>query len=107
LISCKLLDGLQQLRNNVGVPLYVNQPDKGLFRRGFRTVQDNKAAGGVHNSQHLLGRAADVDAGGEMTPYALAQEAKKIECFKKGGIIIYRSFVHLDVRPNGPYHGEK
>lgn len=107
MISCKLLDGLQELRNRVNVPLYINQPEKGLYRRGYRTVADNKAAGGVPDSQHIYGRAADVDAGGKISPYAIAQEAKKIECFKKGGIIIYRSFVHLDVRPNGPYHGEK
>lgn len=107
LISCRLLDGLQQLRNELGVGLFVNQPENGLTRRGFRTVEDNRMAGGTPNSQHLSGRASDVDAGGKLSPYAIAQAAKKIECFKNGGIIIYATFVHLDVRPASAYYHEK
>jgi len=107
LYSCRLLDALQELRDKAGVPLYVNQPEHGLTRRGFRTPADNTQAGGVFNSQHLAGRAADVDARGAMTPFQLAQIAKTIPAFAQGGIIIYRTFVHLDDRPDGPYHGTK
>ena len=108
LISCELLDGIQSLRNAVGVPLYINQPEHGLRFRGYRTERDNASINGAATlSQHLSGRASDVDARGAINPFNLGQAAKKIQCFKQGGIIVYPTFVHLDVRPDGPYHGTK
>ena len=47
---------LQPLRDHVGVPVMVNS--------GFRSPDVNKAAGGVWNSQHLTGEAADIRASG-------------------------------------------
>jgi len=104
LISCTLLDGLQRLRAMAETGLYVNQPEHNLHRRGFRTMKANADAGGSSMSQHMSGRASDVDARGVVSPRTLAQMARDIVCFDRGGIILYETFVHLDVRPNGPYH---
>lgn len=45
---------LQPLRDHVRVPVMVNS--------GFRSEAVNKAVGGVWNSQHLTGEAADIRA---------------------------------------------
>lgn len=43
---------LQPLRDYLGKPIYINS--------GFRSVQVNKAVGGVSKSQHVSGCAADI-----------------------------------------------
>lgn len=43
---------LQPLRNYLGKPITVNS--------GFRSIEVNKAVGGVSNSQHIAGCAADI-----------------------------------------------
>jgi zinc D-Ala-D-Ala carboxypeptidase len=48
---CELI--LEPLRSLVG-PLHCNS--------GFRTLAVNSAIGGAHNSQHMLGQAADIRA---------------------------------------------
>ena len=48
---------LQPLRNLYGKPIKVNS--------GFRSVDVNKAVGGVNNSQHLKGEAADITSGAD------------------------------------------
>lgn len=47
---------LYPLREWYGKPIYVNS--------GYRCPALNKAVGGVANSQHLTGQAADIDTGG-------------------------------------------
>lgn len=46
---------LDPLRASYGKPIRVNS--------GFRNAKVNKAVGGVSNSQHLKGEAADIDTG--------------------------------------------
>jgi len=86
----QLIIGLQLLRDRVKAPLTVTS--------GFRCVEHNRAVGGVPNSYHTQGLAADVYADG-LTPYELAGQAALIPQFREGGIGIYRKagFVHLDV----------
>lgn len=43
---------LNCVREDLGMPIYVNS--------AFRTKEVNKAVGGVYNSLHLQGRAADI-----------------------------------------------
>ena len=50
----QLMSVLNILRHLLGKPIYVNS--------GFRTEKVNKAVGGVPNSLHLQGRAADIRA---------------------------------------------
>lgn len=46
---------LDPLRERYGKPIYVNS--------GYRCMSHNKAIGGVANSQHCKGQAADISAG--------------------------------------------
>ena len=46
---------LDPLRSRYGNPIYVNS--------GYRCLNHNKAVGGVANSQHCKGQAADITAG--------------------------------------------
>ena len=66
---------------------------------GFRCDAHNAEIGGVKNSYHCKGLAADCRAA--IKPYDLSEFAEEIDAFAKGGIGVYASFVHLDVR-NGP-----
>ena len=43
---------LQPLRDTVGAPVYINS--------GYRSKRLNAKVGGVPNSRHLLGKAADI-----------------------------------------------
>ena len=49
---------LEPLRVAMGEPIRVSS--------GFRCEKLNKAVGGVYNSQHLKGQAADLDIGGDI-----------------------------------------
>lgn len=85
-LDSRLLEKLQQLREKIGRPIMINS--------GYRTVEHNKSVGGSPNSQHILGKAADITASG-MTPKKIAAMAEEIGF---GGIGIYSTFVHVDVR---------
>lgn len=49
---CVLVDFLDMIRDEFGDPIVINS--------GYRSKDVNKAVGGVQNSLHLQGRAADV-----------------------------------------------
>ena len=71
---------------------------------GFRCKGHNAEVGGVPNSQHTKGTAADVRPLNGSSPNLVAQYAERIVGFRSGGIGIYRdlNFTHLDVRTTGP-----
>lgn len=81
---------LERLRSYIG-PLGITS--------GYRCKAHNKAVGGAINSQHLYGRAADLDVPhGHQAEYVRA--AARVPAFNKGGIGIYPSgAVHVDYRP--------
>jgi uncharacterized protein YcbK (DUF882 family) len=85
-----LIDGIQQLRDMCGRPLHINS--------GIRCAKHNKAVGGSENSFHVSGDAADVSVPKDLSPDQFASMAKKIPQFKNGGIGIYKSWIHVDVR---------
>jgi uncharacterized protein YcbK (DUF882 family) len=70
-----------------GRPVRVNS--------GCRCPKHNRAIGGVRNSQHLRGTAADIRIDG-VAPDVVASQAETIDAF--GGIGRYDTFTHLDVR---------
>lgn len=91
-----LVQLLQALRDKGGRPLVITS--------AYRTVAHNTKVGGVANSQHLYGRAADIRMDG-IPPQQLAEWAEELMP-DSGGIGVYppkdgraRGWVHVDVRP--------
>jgi len=88
----ELAKNLEVLRKHIGQPIRVTS--------GFRSREHNRKIGGATNSFHVLGMAADIQVS-KMTP---EQVAKAIELLiaegkmKEGGLGIYRTWVHYDVR---------
>lgn len=103
-VNIYLMDSLELLRENVGnVPLLLNDYHRGgkLRYRGFRTRWQNATIGGAKNSFHTMFRAADVSCH-LVTLDELADAGRRIF----GGIIIYPTFVHFDMR-FGTYFKDK
>jgi uncharacterized protein YcbK (DUF882 family) len=89
-----LAENLQILRDEIGVPVTITGS-------GYRTPSHNAKVGGAKNSQHLTASAADINAQGYM-PKRLADVIKRLikeGKMQEGGIGVYRSFVHYDIRP--------
>jgi uncharacterized protein YcbK (DUF882 family) len=88
----KLAGELQKLRDHLGVPIHINS--------GYRSPAHNERIGGVSNSQHLFGKAADIVVK-DMTP---ADVRRVIEALidkgdmLQGGLSDYPGFVHYDIR---------
>lgn len=91
-VAPRLVEVLEAVREHFGAPVTVNS--------GYRTVSHNAAAAGSSpRSQHLYGLAADIQVEGR-TPQEVAAYAETL-LPGTGGIGLYGSFVHIDVRP-GP-----
>lgn len=69
---------------------------------GYRTLEYNRVVGGKPASQHLVGRAADIRCPGVPASdlHAAALRLYREGKLKIGGLGIYASFVHLDIRPH-------
>ena len=87
-ISPALVTVLQQIRDHFKAPVTINS--------GYRTEAKNKTVGGAANSQHKYGTAADITVKG-VAPKDVAEYAETI-LVGMGGIGIYKSFTHIDVR---------
>lgn len=88
IIDKRLVDLLDAIRERLGVPLYINS--------GYRCPEHNEEVGGVSNSQHVEGTAADITYDGIDVDY-LAAIAE--ECGADGiGRYYDQDFVHVDVR---------
>lgn len=87
-IAPKLITVLQKIRTHFGKPVTINS--------AYRTVSKNKAVGGATYSQHLYGTAADIVVK-DVAPKTVAAYAEKL-LPNTGGIGIYNTFVHVDVR---------
>lgn len=85
-VDDQLVIKLQKLRDLIERPITIVS--------AYRNPEYNKRVGGVANSQHVLGKAADIKVNG-MTP---KQVAKYAESAGFTGIGIYDSFTHVDVR---------
>lgn len=88
----KLANQLQYLREQIGKPIKINS--------GYRSPEHNKKIGGVSNSQHLLGKAADIRVSG-IEPEVVRQhilDAIDNGEMLQGGVGIYDTFVHYDIR---------
>lgn len=88
----ELVENLQIIRDYIGKPIRVIS--------GYRSPKYNRRIGGARKSQHMTAKAADLRVSG-MSPrelreviITLIKEGK----IKKGGVGLYTSFVHYDVR---------
>lgn len=84
---------LDPLREWYGKPIYVNS--------GYRCPALNKAVGGVANSQHLTGQAADIDVNDRAENRRLMKHIEDSLDFdqliwENGG-----AWVHVSYRPDG------
>ena len=87
----ELAENLQVLRDTVGRLDLTN---------AYRCKEHNADVGGAVNSQHLKGKAADVKSS-VMSPSEIAvvvDDLMKSEKFKLGGVGIYNTFTHVDIR---------
>lgn len=87
-IDSDLVSVLQKIRSHFGKSVTITS--------AYRTPGKNKACGGTTYSQHLYGKAADIKING-VTPKKVASYAETL-LKNKGGIGIYSTFVHVDVR---------
>ncbi len=87
-VSEELVALLQSIRDHFGRAVIINS--------AYRTAAYNAKVGGAARSQHLLGTAADITLAG-VTPLEVAQYAEFLQP-KAGGIGVYRTFTHVDVR---------
>lgn len=88
-VSSTLIQKLNQLREYLGVPVYVTS--------GYRDPAHNASIrGAAPNSRHTTGEAADIWADG-ISMQELARAAEKF--FGGGGIGTYGSHIHVDVGP--------
>ena len=78
-----------QIRARIGKPIHVNS--------GLRCNVHNANVGGVSNSQHLYGNAADLGCPSGCTPAQMASIAESI-MGNTGGIGIYSWGIHIDTR---------
>lgn len=86
-----LLEALDELREVYGAPIYVSS--------AYRCPLHNARVGGVTNSQHVLGNAADIFVDGEYEPFY--QLVLQMELFDGIGHYPLSEFVHVDQRNNG------
>ena len=84
----KLLEVMEKIRNHFNAPVIINS--------GVRCSTHNKNVGGATKSQHLKGTAADIKVNG-VEPKKVAEYAETLMP-NHGGIGIYGTFTHVDVR---------
>ena len=88
----KLAGQLQFLRDYTGRPITINS--------AYRCPEHNAKVGGSKTSQHLLGKAADITTQ-SLKPaevYALIEELIDMGHLLQGGLGLYDTFVHYDIR---------
>ena len=88
LVAPRLVMVLQTIRDHFGSAVTISS--------GYRTPQYNTKVGGVAHSQHCYGTASDIVVKGQK-PADVAAYARKIMP-DWGGVGIYSSFTHVDVR---------
>lgn len=88
-IDMNMVKIADQIRVKIGKPITINS--------GLRCKTHNANVGGVSNSQHLYGNAADLGCPSGCTPAQMASIAEEI-MGDTGGIGIYSWGIHIDTR---------
>lgn len=87
-VAPELVEVLQKIRDHFKAAVTISS--------GYRTPSHNKKVDGATYSQHQYGTAADIKVKG-VDPKTVAAFAETL-IPKKGGIGIYPTFTHVDVR---------
>ena len=88
----ELAENLQILRDFLNTPIKITN--------AFRCESKNNSVNGVKNSQHLVGKAADLQVF-QLSPNKVADAVSELmekNLFKMGGLGRYNSFTHVDIR---------
>jgi len=88
----ELIHNLQVIRDEVKVPISITS--------GYRSPEHNAKVKGAKDSQHVKGTAVDFKVQG-LTPKQVAVIVEKLikeGKIKQGGVGIYPSWVHYDIR---------
>ena len=88
-IDMNMVKIADEIRHRIGKPIQINS--------GIRCKTHNANVGGVSNSQHLYGNAADLGCPSGCTPEQMASIAEKI-MGDTGGIGTYPWGIHIDTR---------
>ena len=99
----KVANQLQYLREQIGQPIRINS--------AYRSPEHNEKIGGAHKiingkrvetSQHVFGKAADIAVKGMPTEilYQHIEDAISNGEMLQGGLGLYDTFVHYDIRGN-------
>ena len=89
-LDSRLVEGLEALRALAGVPVVINA--------GYRCPRHNQEVGGVPDSEHTRGLAADIRLPG-LSLQRIYDLAAQVPQFAEGGIGVYDGdFLHVDVR---------
>lgn len=88
----QLMNQLEVLREELGTPIFINS--------GYRSPAHNRSVGGVRNSYHTVGKAADIRTFLHSPSQIKATIERLIASgkMKQGGIGLYPTFVHYDIR---------
>ncbi len=85
-----LLDALERLRELAERPIQIHA--------GYRCPAHNQEVGGVSDSEHTHGMAADIAIPG-LTLQQMYELALQVPAFREGGVGAYDGgFLHVDVR---------
>jgi len=91
-IEAALVDALELFRSLAERPVVVDD--------GYRCPEHNERVGGVNDSEHTRGMAADVSIPG-LSLQQMFDLALGVPAFLNGGIGVYDgAFLHLDIRPH-------
>ena len=89
-VKRELIVMLNAIRSRYDKPIVVNS--------GYRSPEHNAAVGGVKNSYHTLGLAADIRPLNENRSDLTELQTICDEMNPRGGVGFYDTFVHVDVR---------
>lgn len=88
IVDSELIDVLEDIRAHFNKPVIITS--------GYRTPEYNAKIGGVKNSQHTKGTAADIKVSD--IPAKEVQKYLKHKYPDKYGIGSYLTFTHIDIR---------
>ena len=83
----KMVRAVDEIRRRLGIPVSIGS--------GVRCQKHNAAVGGVSNSKHLLGKAADLHSAA--SPAKMKEVAEEV-MGNTGGIGLYDWGIHVDTR---------